>query len=320
MQNKGNILLTGVSGFIGGHVAARLLQEGYEVYAPVRTPSKEKIRLLLQHKNLIFLEGDFYNPGILQTLQNKKIDAILHFASIRGAGNGRADEYEKINVTGTQVLLDFALQNKIPNFLYCSTVGVLGTIPQRQPASTDSPEAPDGIYHQTKWQAEERVREYSKKGLNTIILRPTITYGSGDDGFIPKLVSLISRGRFPLSSKPFSIHLLHVQAFSRLVNNVIEKKYFNNKTYIIADAHPVLLKDLTEQIVREVKGCYYKIPSVVFSLVSGLLNLLSLNGLHTSVQLISAPWTYDISETILDLSYVPDETAESISNYIKEYV
>jgi len=319
MQNK-NILLTGASGFIGQNITMELLKAGFRIFAPVRKQSIEKAGPLHTHKNLVLLEGDFYNPKILETLQNEKIEAILHFASIRGAGKAEAKEYEKINVQGTESLLHFALKQNVKNFLYCSSVGVLGTIPKRQPADSASPVNADNLYHQTKWQSEELVRQFSKKGLNTIILRPTITYGSGDDGFVPKLINLVRRRRFPLSSKPFSIHLLHVQAFSRLVIKILEEDYFNNKTDIVADARPVLLKDLAEQIAREINGRCRKVPSAVFTLGRGLLYLLSLKGLHTSVQLISASWTYDIASTVKELGYVPDETVTSISAYIKEYV
>ena len=317
---KKNILLAGASGFMGQQIAAELIQSGYRVLTPVREQSIEKTASLQQYKDFIVFAGNFYDTKVLDLIKNESIEAILHFASIRGAGNGSAAEYEKINVTGTQILLDFALQNKIPNILYCSTVGVFGTIPLKQPADNSTSVNTDNLYHQTKWQAEEIVRQYSLKGLHTLILRPTITYGSGDDGFIPKLIQLIRHGHFPLSSKPFSIHLLHVQALSRLVMKILEENNFNNKTYIIADKKPLLFQELVKHISRETKGGYYAVPSAVFSLGRGLLSLLSVKGLHTSVQLISAPWTYDISETITDLDYVPDDTIVSVSKYIKEYM
>ncbi len=305
---------------MGRHVATELLRAGYRVFAPIRKQSIQKAEPLKIHKNLILLEGDFYDLKRLETLQSEKIEAILHFASIRGAGNGSAADYEKINVTGTQILLDFARQNKTPNFLYCSSVGVLGTIPRDQPAGRLQKAVPDNSYHQTKWQAEELVRKFSQRHINTIILRPTITYGNGDDGFIPRLIGLVKNKRFPLSSAPFSIHLLHVQALAALVLKIVQDNLFNNQTYIAADREALLFSELVKQISRETNGGYYRVPSAVFKSGRAMLRLPGLQGLRTSLELISRSWTYDIQETIRDLGYIPDDTAVSISQYIKEYV
>ncbi len=318
-MSKKNILLTGISGFIGRQIAAGLLENGFRIFAPVRRQSKEKIFPLSQHKNLVLPEGNFYNPKLLQTLQNEKIDAILHFASIRGAGSASQADYQKINVESTETLLQFALDNGIPNFLYCSSVGVLGTIPKQQPADSSSPVDADNIYHQTKWQAEQLVNQYAEKGLNTIILRPTITYGSGDDGFLPRLIGLIKTRYFPLTNQAVYIHLLHAEAFGNLIVHILQKNLFNNKTYIVADAKPIPFNELVEQIARETKGRHFKAPSVFFTLGRGLLNLTAMKGLHTSLQLISESWTYDIKKTIQDLGYVADNTAAVIGKYIGDY-
>ena len=87
------ILLTGASGFIGAHVAGRLLSAGFKIIAPVREQSHEKVAHLAQQKNFSVLTGAFYDPAFLLQLK-EKIDVILHFASIRGEGSGDAKTYQ----------------------------------------------------------------------------------------------------------------------------------------------------------------------------------------------------------------------------------
>jgi nucleoside-diphosphate-sugar epimerase len=313
------VLITGASGFIGGHMARRFLTDNYKVVALIRKESLNKVEKLAEFENFTLLNGNFYEQQTLDQITDK-IDVILHFASIRGEGGGDKKTYRQINIDGTRVLLEFAKKNKIPGFIYCSSVGVLGTIPKNQPADVQQLVNPDNLYHTSKWQSEVIVNEYHNASLSTCVLRPTITYGPGDDGFIPKLVELVKSGKFPLSSKDVFIHLLDVNAFANFVYNLVDLSKINGKTYIIADRMPVLLKDLVNLIAKSFqKGSgFLKIPAIVFRLGESALRLLNQKKLLTSIQLISRSWTYKIDETVRDLDYRAKDTLEVIRAYIKE--
>jgi len=313
------VLLTGVSGFIGFHIAKKLLEENIRVIAPVRKQSIEKTVILQKYNNFKFIEGDFYNTDILKQISDP-IDIILHFASIRGEGAGDEKEYQQINVYGTENLLKFASESKIRKFIYCSSVGVLGSIPQNQPAGADQKVNPDNFYHNSKWQAEQLVLKYHNANLETCILRPTITYGGGDNGFIPRMVQLVKTKRFPLSSKKVCIHLLDVSAFSNLILKTINRGHLNGKIYIVADKSPVLLKDVVKEIASFLgnNSGWIKVPHIILSSGEFFLKILNQKKLLTSVQLINQNWTYKIDETISDLQYHPSDTLTGIKNYLKE--
>ncbi len=310
------ILLTGASGFIGYHVARRLLQSAYRIIAPVRRQSLSKKSIIeLKRQGIRIIEGSFYDENLLNGI-NEPINAIIHLAAIRGQQDYPDAYYQKVNVEGTEHLLDFALKRQIPRFLFCSSVGVHGTIPRNQPASAQAALNPDNTYHHSKKQAEELVRTAQNAGLNTLILRPTVTYGLMDDGFIPHLIHLVKNKRFPLINSPLQIHLLSVHALAELFDRILSLNQLNGKAYIVADREPVLLQDIVKMIFDRAQSkqssSYLHLPQIIFRTGEAVLRLLPNKKWLTSLKLISNSWTYDINETILDLGYEPRDTMQEI--------
>ncbi len=318
MANKNlnkTILLTGAGGFIGSHILNNLITNNFTVIAITRSTDS-----IPDHRNLAIIKGLFYDPALLDTIDSP-IDAIVHCAAIRGESNLPESEYHKVNIAGTEALLQFTQKRKIPRFVYLSSVGILGTIPKDQPASHLTLPNPDGKYHQSKWQAEELVRQYHSDHLKTLILRPTITYGTGDNGFIPKLIQLVRSRHFVYPAKQLNLHLLSVTALADLIVTIFDSDRFQGQTYIVADKTPVLLKSLIDMLSRETNGkdypARYRLPAFVFNLVKWIMRKLNYQQMFTSLQLISENWTYDISETISQLGYKPAETIDSLSKYME---
>jgi len=313
---KKTILLTGAGGFIGSHILNNLITNNYNVLSITRDPDHLSV-----HARLTILKGHFYDSAILESIDSP-IDAIVHCAAIRGESDLPESEYHKINVAGTEALLQFAQRRKIPRFIYLSSVGVLGTIPELQPASHLTRSAPDGKYHQSKWQAEELVRHFHSDHLRTLILRPTITYGTGDNGFIPKLVQLVQSSHFVYPTKQLNLHLLNVSALADLIVTVFNSDHFDGQAYIVADKTPVSLESLVNMISQKIHGKNYpalfSLPAFVFSLGKWTMKKLNNQQLLTSLQLISESWIYDISETVNKLDYIPVDTIDSLKHLLQD--
>jgi len=315
------ILLTGVSGFIGSHVLKELLNSGFKVIAPVREQSFSKIdEEVKSNNNVQFLKGNYFDPHLLTNSVTTPVDTIIHLAAIRGAGMGTLTDYTKINVSGTQTLLDYAKKHKIKKFIYCSTVGVLGSIPKNPPAKPDDKPRADGLYHQTKYESEKRVLAENNGNLKTCIVRPTITYGFGDDGFIPKMISMVSKKNLILPSRTVKLHLLNVGSFATLISNMIERDNWAGRIFHIADQEPVILRELVNKISNIVsKEDYpgiYKVPGFVYRMSTLMLTVLGLQKFNTSIKLISRDWYYDISKTVDELNYQPVDTLTTIESVI----
>jgi len=184
-MDKEIVLITGATGFVGSHVSREIVATGkYKVLAIVRHINNYKNTNALSKDGVLLIRGLFYDDQVLEAIFNEhRVGYIIHLAALRGAGSGEESEYYKVNVLGTELLLEHALRSGIKKFLFCSTVGVYGTIPSKVPAGLSTPLAGDNAYHQSKISAEQRVLNYIAKGLDGYIIRPAIIYGLGDRGF-----------------------------------------------------------------------------------------------------------------------------------------
>ena len=314
------ILLTGSTGFIGGNVLSSLLDNQFEVMAPVRSVSHGK--LTIKHKNLLSVKGDFWDDSVFDAYNKFNPDVIIHLAAIRGEGFGNYDEYHKVNIIGTEKLVNYALENGIKSFIYCSTVGVYGTIPISLPAGLGTNPNPDNKYHLTKFQAERIVTETLKDKIPFIILRPTITYGPGDNGFLVRLVHLVKNKKFPLSHRPVSIHLLNIETFKTLVLFLVQNNIKVNNPLIVADQSPVLLSEVVNRIYHYYYNSNYPnyllVPGTFFNLFKSITSFFKMSKLETSLRLISESWYYDTSPLAEIHPVKLSDTMQSIQFYLRK--
>lgn len=105
------------------------------------------------------------------------VDAIIHTAAYHAPHVGviNANEFWRVNVHGTEVLLDLAIRANIKRFVFTSTTSVYGCTSRPKLEAIWVTEAlvpnPEDIYDLTKLEAESLCQEASKAGLNTIVLR-----------------------------------------------------------------------------------------------------------------------------------------------------
>lgn len=128
------IFLTGCAGFIGSHTSELLLNKGYEVigidnfdpYYP-RALKEENLKVQLAHPNFTFIEGDINDSSILNSLP-KDIDTVIHLAAKAGVRPSIADPqgYIKVNIVGTQAILDMMRKNGIKKMVFASSSSVYG--------------------------------------------------------------------------------------------------------------------------------------------------------------------------------------------------
>jgi nucleoside-diphosphate-sugar epimerase len=175
------VLLTGAAGFLGSHLAERLLKEGCEVIGVdnLSTGQRRNLDRLLAHPGFHFLQADVTRPLEVEG----PLDWVLHFAS-----PASPPRYLKlpiatllVNAEGTRHLLDLALRKRASFFL-ASTSEVYGDpLVHPQPETywgNVNPIGPRSIYDEGKRYAEALTTAYHRThGLSTRIVRIFNSYG-----------------------------------------------------------------------------------------------------------------------------------------------
>jgi nucleoside-diphosphate-sugar epimerase len=110
---------------------------------------------------------------------------------------GRREEFMRVNVAGTQHLLDGARAAGVRRVVHVSTEGVLCGRPIVHVDETaERPRHPIGLYPETKGLAEDLVRAANRDGLETVIVRPRFIWGVGDTTILPTMLEACRRGQF----------------------------------------------------------------------------------------------------------------------------
>ena len=317
------VLVTGATGFIGFHTACKLAEDpGLEVICIVRHGTDRTKIQAFKARNIAVWRGNFYDTLTLAELFDADpIQCVVHLAAIRGGGRATPLDYERVNVHGTEELLRASLHNKVERFIFCSSVGVHGTIPKNLPVRSDTAYNGDNRYHLSKVRSERIISRYADQGLQACIVRPTITYGANDDGFPTTLVRMVRNRRLVMSKSPVKIHLLYVGSLADVLHALVRRPSFSKGTYILADREPVLLSDLANKIYEHYYGrsypSYYTFDKSVFKAVELFFKMIKNEKWLARIQLISKSWYYDIGDTLTaDIGFNPARTGETFIRYM----
>ncbi|MEM3433305.1 MAG: SDR family NAD(P)-dependent oxidoreductase [Candidatus Methanomethyliaceae archaeon] len=154
-------LVTGGAGFIGSHIADRLIEAGYRVVIidNESTGLKENV-----NPQAIYLKGDITRPNDLKKAFSFGIDAVFHIAgqasTIRSFNNPLNDLI--VNVIGTLNILRMCLKYKVPRLMYASSMTVYGH-PTRIPVPESEPCKPISYYGITKFAAERYIHATAER-------------------------------------------------------------------------------------------------------------------------------------------------------------
>ncbi len=173
------ILVTGASGFIGGHVARLLVERGCRVRALVRPSSDLRG---VADLSLEMTRGDLRDAGSLGRAV-AGCGTIFHVAADYRLWAPNPSELYESNVEGTRNLLEAARRAGAARVVYTSTVGCIGLPGNGTPGDEDSAVSLDqmkGDYKRSKYLAEQVALEYSQRGLPVVIVNPTAPVGERD--------------------------------------------------------------------------------------------------------------------------------------------
>jgi uncharacterized protein YbjT (DUF2867 family) len=161
------ILVTGASGFVGGHVVHALRAANHEVRGLVRTRRKAQ---RLDAWGIDVVEGDMTDPVSLRRAVDG-CDTVIHLVAIR---QGREQRFQRVMVEGARELLAAAKDAGVGRFLHMSALGTSESTKDLVP------------YYRAKWETEQLVQ---RSGIPFVVFRPSFIFGS-DGGILPTFVKL----------------------------------------------------------------------------------------------------------------------------------
>lgn len=294
---KKKVLITGGSGFLGVHLARKLLRQNYEVTLFDIAP--------LDAKDLIgkvkCIKGDIRN---IRNVSNafKNQNYVVHAAAALPILREKKIIFDT-NINGTKNALDASLKNKIKRFIFISTTAVYG-IPKHLPEKETNPLDPIGYYGESKVAAEKLCLEYAKNELSVNILRPKSFLGPERLGVFELWFEAIftNHGVFILGDGNNKYQLLAVSDVVDAIIKAMESKIDGEIFNIGASKFKTWKKDLGAVIkYAESKSKIIKLPTFPSQLLLGLLEMLNLSPI--------AAWHY---KTMPVDSYISIKKAEKL--------
>ena len=168
-------LVTGAAGFIGSHIAQKLVDNGHQVWTidNLRTGDPHRIPDGVQ-----WIQGACQDDAAIAQLKNTRFDAVIHMA---GQSSGQISFEDPLydfqtNVEATVKLIEYALRTKSYRFMYASSMSVYGNVPDEPIAESRAPK-PISFYGIGKLASEHYLQMYAGKGLQPTAVRFFNVYG-----------------------------------------------------------------------------------------------------------------------------------------------
>lgn len=248
-------LVTGANGFIGRTLCAELCRRGHVVRAAVRAADS----LLFKSIEVAAIGPINAATDWMATLCG--LDVVIHLAArvhvMRDYQSDPLEEFRKVNAAGTEHLARCAAAAGVKRLVYVSSVKVNGESSPSQDVGpleikdvmcfteADAP-SPQDPYSVSKWEAELALHRVAlEAGLEVVIVRPPLVYGSGVKGNFAHMIRVLKKNiPLPLASVRNLRSLVYV---GNLVDALIlcaTHPAAADQTYLVSDGEDVATPDL----------------------------------------------------------------------------
>jgi nucleoside-diphosphate-sugar epimerase len=242
------VLVTGATGFTGGHLARALAVAGHQVSALVRDVSATRSADLAA-AGITPVRGDLRDPIALAAAASGT-EVVYHLAAIYRQAGVSAETYHAVNSEGARQVVEAAARGGVRRIVHCSTVGVHGDV-EHPPANEEAPLKPGDVYQETKLEGERLAREAGARlGVEITIARPSGIYGPEDRRLLRLFRGVARRRWFTLGRGEIYYHLTYIDDLVEGFRLLGEHPAAANRTYILAGGEVTTLNALVGLIAK----------------------------------------------------------------------
>lgn len=301
------ILITGSSGFIGGHLVKLLMNQGYDVCGlDVNSPTSPI-------KNYHFFKCDIRNADELhQAVSDSKPDMVVHLAARTDLNGNKVSDYSA-NVEGVQNLTEVIKENFGVQRLICTSsqlVCRVGYVPE-----SDTDYCPNTFYGESKVLTEKITRETSGKDFEWCLVRPTTVWGPGMSPHYQRFLNMVHKGRyFHIGRRPLYKSYSYVGNIVYQYQKLLEapKEQIEGKTFYLADYECISLRDWVNSFQREFESAPVRtIPENAAKILAFLGDMVNAAGIKSfpfnsfRLRNILTEYQFDLSSTAKVCGPVP---------------
>lgn len=252
MTKQPRVLVTGATGFVGHHLCELLMTRGYQVRGTFRTQYSGASL----PKNIDWIRIDTIGPDTEWSKALDSVDYVVHLAAlahqIGPKGEGRAEEFVRVNALGTQSLARaVAASPTVRRLVFVSSIGAVRSVSSSQITATSICE-PDTDYGRSKLLAEQYVRDALESGdPDWCIIRPVLVYGPGNPGNMDRLLRLIqTRIPLPLDAIKNRRSFIYIGNLVNLLVECLEHPEASGQVFLANDGKDMSTPDLVRRIAQ----------------------------------------------------------------------
>jgi len=267
---KVKILVTGCCGFIGSHLVVYLVDRGYTAYCidNLSRASRESIMIVKEYGITYSVVDITDSNAVAEHVRRFRPNVLVHLAALIDVEESirKPSLYTYVNVYGTSVVVEKALECGVERIVYISSAAVYGE-PRRLPVSEEHPTEPINPYGATKLAGEHLVKVMCRLARkHYVVLRLFNVYGPrqnpGYAGVVVKTLERIAAGEPPViyGDGMQTRDMVYVEDVVEAIEKAIETQYVD-EVYNIGSGKPVRIRDLVNLILeltdkKELKPVY----------------------------------------------------------------
>ena len=239
-------LITGATGFVGGHLAEACAERGFTVRGLARAGGETSV---LERCGATVVRGDLTDAKAVREAV-EGVTVVFHCAAKVGDW-GPVEDYRSVNVDALRGLLEACRQQTLQRFVHFSSLGVYAA---RHHYGTDETETPparhiDG-YTQTKVEAEQLALRYQKDyDVPVVVLRPGFIYGPRDRTVLPNLIEKLRRRQvLYIGDNRRAMNCIYVGNLVDAALLAMEKPEAVGQVYNLTDAEAVSKRRFIEAV------------------------------------------------------------------------